>query len=80
MEQVNKVIEPLCIHIRPGANSNNLRKEITEKLIRLLENKGYKIATTLRPATKFWSAETYHQQYYEKTGGIPYCHARRQRF
>jgi hypothetical protein len=32
MEQVNKQIEPLCIHIRPGANSNNLRKEITEKL------------------------------------------------
>ncbi len=56
------------------------QKEITEKLIRLLENKGYKIATTLRPATKFWSAETYHQQYYEKTGGTPYCHARRQRF
>lgn len=32
MEQINKLIEPLCIHIRPGANSNNLRKEITEKL------------------------------------------------
>ncbi len=56
------------------------QKEITEKLIHLLENKGYKIATTLRPATKFWSAETYHQQYYEKTGGTPYCHARKPRF
>lgn len=56
------------------------QKEITEKLIDLLENKGYKIATTLRPATKFWPAETYHQQYYKKTGGTPYCHARRQRF
>ncbi len=56
------------------------QKEITEKLIHLLENKGYKIATTLRPATKFWSAETYHQQYYEKTGGIPYCHSRTIRF
>jgi len=32
MEHVNKVVEPICIHIRPGANSNNLRKEITEKL------------------------------------------------
>ena len=32
MEHLNKVVEPICIHIRPGANSNNLRKEITEKL------------------------------------------------
>ena len=32
MDEVNKSFEPLCIHIRPGANSNNLRKEITEKL------------------------------------------------
>ena len=56
------------------------QKEISEKLIGILENKGYKIATTLRPATKFWSAETYHQKYYEKTGGTPYCHSRKTRF
>ena len=32
MQDVNDQIEPTVIHIRPGANSNNLRKEITEKL------------------------------------------------
>lgn len=32
LEEVNNCIEPTVIHIRPGANSNNLRKEITDKL------------------------------------------------
>lgn len=32
MEDVNMHIEPTVIHIRPGANSNDLRNEITEKL------------------------------------------------
>ena len=32
MDDVNRHVEPCVIHIRPGANSNNLRKEITEKL------------------------------------------------
>jgi adenylate kinase family enzyme len=32
MDDINCHIEPCVIHIRPGANSNILRKEITEKL------------------------------------------------
>ena len=32
LEEVNDCVEPTVIHIRPGANSNNLRKEITDKL------------------------------------------------
>mmetsp|Transcript_7196 Transcript_7196/g.12136 ORF Transcript_7196/g.12136 Transcript_7196/m.12136 type:complete len:360 (-) Transcript_7196:1013-2092(-) len=32
MEDVNTYVEPCVIHIRPGANSNDLRKEITEQL------------------------------------------------
>mmetsp|Transcript_30546 Transcript_30546/g.46824 ORF Transcript_30546/g.46824 Transcript_30546/m.46824 type:complete len:245 (+) Transcript_30546:181-915(+) len=32
MEDVNKQVEPCVIHIRPGANSNDLRKTITEQL------------------------------------------------
>lgn len=34
LEQFYKILEPQVIHIRPGANSNDLRKEITEKLTR----------------------------------------------
>jgi methionine-S-sulfoxide reductase len=56
------------------------QKEISQKLIQLLEGKGLKIATKLLPATKFWSAETYHQKYYEKNGGTPYCHFRKKLF
>ena len=60
--------------------TNDSQKEISEKLILLLEKKGLKIATELVPATKFWPAETYHQQYYEKNGGTPYCHFRKKIF
>ena len=32
MDDIYNQIEPTVIHIRPGANSNELRKQITEKL------------------------------------------------
>ncbi|HHT79826.1 MAG TPA: methionine sulfoxide reductase, partial [Spirochaetales bacterium] len=50
------------------------------KLINILEGKGLKIATTLRPAAKFWDAEEYHQDYYVRKGSQPYCHAWTKRF
>ena len=56
------------------------QKATTIKLIELLTNKGFKIATQLKAATTFWPAEDYHQQYYEKGGGTPYCHSRVARF
>ena len=43
-------------------------------IIRLLESKGYKVATSPEPAKPFWAAEEYHQGYYDKNGGKPYCH------
>jgi peptide-methionine (S)-S-oxide reductase len=32
-----------------------------------------KIATAIQPATEFWRAEEYHQQYFEKHGGHTAC-------
>ncbi|MFA5817038.1 MAG: peptide-methionine (S)-S-oxide reductase, partial [Bacteroidales bacterium] len=56
------------------------QKATAEKLINLLQQKGYKVVTRVRPATTFWPAEEYHQEYYEKTGGTPYCHGYTKRF
>lgn len=59
--------------------SDNNQKIIADKLIGILQAQGLKIATKVRPATTFWPAEEYHQEYYEKTGGTPYCHVRTNR-
>jgi peptide methionine sulfoxide reductase msrA/msrB len=53
---------------------NEQEKAVAEKLIAILEGKGMKIATKLRPEATFWKAEDYHQDYYQKNGQQPYCH------
>ncbi len=59
---------------------NKEQKEITEKLINTLKNKGFNVVTKITKATTFWKAEDYHQQYYEHKGSKPYCHAYTKRF
>ncbi|MEW6050231.1 MAG: bifunctional methionine sulfoxide reductase B/A protein [Candidatus Zixiibacteriota bacterium] len=56
------------------------QKQISEKLIGILKAKGFKVATRLAKADKFWEAEKYHQDYYDQTGKQPYCHVYTKRF
>ena len=56
------------------------QKAIAGKLVAKLREKGLDVATELVPATVFWPAEDYHQDYYRKTGKQPYCHVRTKRF
>lgn len=56
------------------------QKQTAEHLIDLLKAKGYDVATQVVPAGKFWKAEEYHQQYYAKENGTPYCHRYVKRF
>jgi peptide methionine sulfoxide reductase msrA/msrB len=53
---------------------NDKQKEIAENTIKILQDKGYNVATKLEQASTFWKAEDYHQEYYQKNGESPYCH------
>lgn len=53
---------------------NDDQKHIAQELIKVLEEKGYDVATQVLPIKPFWRAESYHQDYYQKNGKQPYCH------
>ena len=56
------------------------QKAEAEAVIQILRDMGDEVNTLLLPASKFYIGEKYHQQYYEKTGGEPYCHMRVRKF
>lgn len=56
------------------------QKKIAEQLIERLQANGFAVVTQVKPATTFWPAEAEHQDYYEKKGGLPYCHRYTKRF
>ena len=60
--------------------SDQEERKTIEKLIKILESKGLKIATKVLSKAPFYSAEAYHQDYYERKGSTPYCHRRVKRF
>ena len=55
-------------------------KAIAENLIAQLKTKGYDVVTKLTPATEFFEAEDYHQDYYENNNKVPYCHFYQKKF
>ncbi len=50
------------------------------KYKKILEEKGYQVATRIEQGNIFWKAEDYHQQYYKKRHQAPYCHVYRSIF
>lgn len=64
-----------CIFYR-----NETQKQTAEHVIQLLRDKGDEVNTLLLPEETFYIGEAYHQHYYEKTGGEPYCHVRTRKF
>jgi peptide methionine sulfoxide reductase msrA/msrB len=59
---------------------NEEQRKIAENLINQLEEKGLNVATIVDKAGKFYRAEEYHQNYYDKKRSNPYCHIYTKRF
>lgn len=60
--------------------ANDQQKSEAEDVIADLRSRDYEVNTLLLPLDAFWIGEEYHQKYYEKTGGEPYCHFRVRKF
>jgi peptide methionine sulfoxide reductase msrA/msrB len=56
------------------------QKQVAEKLIAKLRANGYNVVTQVVPATKFYAAEDYHQDYVTKHPERYICHAKVDRF
>lgn len=64
-----------CIFFR-----NEQQRTEAEAVMNLLRQRGDEVNTLLLPESRFYIGEAYHQRYYEKTGGEPYCHLRVKKF
>lgn len=53
---------------------HSAQKDICQAVMAELLAKGLRVSTQLLPVKPFWRAEPYHQEYYAKSQGSPYCH------
>ncbi len=60
--------------------ADDAQKGIAETIMQELRQKKYPVATSLRSWATFFPAEDYHQNYYERRNGTPYCHIKRKIF
>ena len=75
-EQINRQGPDVGTQYRSAIFYSNVnQKLIASKVVSELKSKGYKVATTIENSDVFWNAEKYHQNYYSKTGSMPYCHS-----
>ncbi len=59
---------------------NDDQKVIAQKLVEVLKNKGFEVATEITKAGVFYKAEEYHQSYYDKKGKDDYGYRYKQKF
>jgi peptide methionine sulfoxide reductase msrA/msrB len=59
---------------------NKDQRTVSAQLIKLLEDAGLPVQTQITSAGPFYRAEEYHHDYYNKSGGSPYCHIYTKRF
>lgn len=55
--------------------TNQSQRSESKLLIQILEDKGYKVATKVTQYDRFYTADKYHQDYYQHKGSLPYCHS-----
>lgn len=55
-------------------NGEEERREVEEYREKYEEEISKKVVTQIRRVMDFYRAEEYHQDYYGKKGGTPYCH------
>ena len=60
--------------------STDEEKITANHLLDILIKKKIQPATKVIKFDKFWKAEDYHQDYYDKKGSEPYCHSYRKLF